>query len=240
MRTFLISSQKYDIALDRLLVRRLEQSGCVYALATSEDGVSVTVRTKASLTALADALLALMCRDLIYFELARRTDELPLALSEKQDVLRGALVEARALELPLDARDALLGYLSESDHLNLEGYLMFRLREQTTRWERCLEHTVAERLLQHEYATLLGALVDQLPPRIRELCVCLNADGSCTFSDDSDAVIEYVDCSEDGILSMLVSMAPARLTVYDLSDGRAKSLADSIVEAFAGRVRIYR
>lgn len=240
MRSIFITTQKYDIALDRLLSRRLQQSGCVYALSISGEGVSVTVRTRASMLALCDALLHLMCRDLIYFELSRRTDELPLELSEKQDVLRSALQEARALALPADARDALLQYLNEADSLNLEGYLQFRLRAQTELWERCLEHAAAEKLLRHEYAALLGVLVSKQTPRIRELCICLNADGSCTFSDDSDAMIEYVDGSDDGILSLLVSMAPAYLTVYDLSDGKAKTLADAIVEAFAGRVRVYR
>lgn len=240
MRTIFIGSQKYDIALDRLLARRLEQSGCVYALAADGEGVSVTVRTRASLMALADALMKLMCRDLIYFELARRTDELPLSLPEKQDVLQSALTEARALELPPDAREELYQYLNQEDSLNLEGYLMFRLRAQTELWKRCLEHAAAERLLRHEYAALLRVLVQKQPPRMRELCICLSADGSCTFSDDSDTLIEYVDCSVDGILSLIASMAPAYLTVYDLSEGKARALADAIVEAFAGRVRVYR
>ncbi len=240
MKSFTISSQKYDIALDRLLSRRLTQSGCVYALATDGEGVSVTVRTRASLIALADALIQLMCRDLIYFELAHRTDALPLSLSEKQDVLREALAEARAFEPPAGARDALVEYLEHADILNLEGYLCFRLREQTALWARALERVAAERWLRREYAALLGALVKKQPPRMRELCVCLNADGSCTLSDESDAMIEYVDGSEDGILNLLVHMAPACLTVYDLSDGRCKTLADAIEKAFAGRVRVYR
>lgn len=240
MRTIFVTSYKYDIALDRLLARRLEQSGCIYALATDGAGVSVTVRTRASLLALSEALLKLMCRDLVYFELAHRTDALPLTLPEKQDVLKSALSEARALTLPPDAQGALLRYLEREDRLNLEGYLMFRLREQAAFWESCLAHAAAEHLLRHEYASLLGVIVERQPPRMRELCICLNADGSCTFSDDSDAMIEYVDCSDDGILSLLVSMAPACLTVYDLSDGRAKALADAIVKAFAGRVRVYR
>ena len=63
--------------------------------------------------------------------------------------------------------------------------------------------------------------------------------GSCTLTDESDACIEYVDCSEEGILSLLVGMAPSRLTVYDLSGG-SSGLAETIARVFSGRVRIYR
>ncbi|MDO4572760.1 MAG: sporulation protein YtxC [Clostridia bacterium] len=240
MRTYRIFSNKYDIALDRLLTRRLEESGCIYALAAAEDGVSVTIRTRASMMALAEALINLICRDLIYFELARRVDELPLMLREKQQVLRDALAEARALEPPEGAREAMLRYLAEAESLNLEGYILFRLRPQLERWDRCLEQAAAEQMLRREYAALLGVIVQRQPPRMRELCICLNADGSCTLSDDSDALLEYIDCSDDGILSLLVGMAPARLTVYDLSGGRMRALADAIMEAFEGRVRLYR
>ena len=51
--------------------------------------------------------------------------------------------------------------------------------------------------------------------------------------------IEYVDCSEEGIVRLLMGMAPERLTVYDLTGGNS-SLAETLVHVFAGRVRVFR
>ena len=243
MQTYGVFTQKYDIALDRLLARRLEQCGCVYALSVVDSAVFVTVGTRASMTALAEALIQLMCRDLVYFELAHSADALPLTLGEKQDALHDALTQARLLEPPADARAKLLAYLDGNDRINLEGYMRFRLRPQTELWRACLEHAVSELLLRREFTELLGVLgklAQEQKPRIRELSVCLNADGSCTLTDDSDAVIEYADGTPDGIISLLVSLAPMRLTVYDLSGGSAKALSDAIAQVFSGRVRIYR
>ena len=64
-------------------------------------------------------------------------------------------------------------------------------------------------------------------------------DGSA-LSDDNDVHIEYVDCAPDGILNLLVNMAPMKLTVYDLSGKEKNRLTEAILQVFGDRVKLYR
>lgn len=242
MVTLTIQTNKYDIDLEKLLARRLDQCSCSYSLQPSADGVSVLVEGQEALSKLSDALSRLLCRDLQYFELAHMTDALPLTLPQKQEVLTIALENARAEEPLADVKDALHSYLADATQLNLEGYLQFRMQSALTRWELLVARAAADQALFRDYAELLELLrayAADRPPNLGEISICLHPDGSCTLTDDTDACIEYVDCSEDGILRLLISMAPARLTVYDLSGG-ASGLPDALMQVFAGRIRVYR
>ena len=51
--------------------------------------------------------------------------------------------------------------------------------------------------------------------------------------------MEYVDESGEGIISLLIGMAPARLFVYDLSGGARTELVHALTEIFSGRVCLY-
>ncbi|MEG1524851.1 MAG: sporulation protein YtxC [Clostridia bacterium] len=243
MLTYAIGTNQYDIDLGGLLSRRLSQCGCVCGLASTDGSVTVTVQDGESVKLLADALTMLLCRDLQYFELTHYVDALPLSLSEKQAVLTSTLDMARSLEQPARIRDGLVRYLGEEHRLNLEGYMRFRMRDQVERWRESIDHAAAEQILRREYTELLGVLssfVQTEEPQAGELSICIHPDGSCTLTDDMNAHIEYVDCSEDGIMSLLVGMAPTQLTVYDLSGGAGQRLTDAIRRVFAGRVKIYR
>lgn len=242
MVTRTIQTNKYDIDLEKLISRRLDQCGCRYSLQQAPDGVSVSVQGSDALISLSDALSKLLCRDLQYFELAHMTDALPLSLTQKQEVLTIALENAREEEPLSDVRAGLCTYLADAEQLNLEGYLQFRMQAALSRWELLVERAAADQALCRDYAELielLRAYAADRPPHLGEISVCLHPDGSCTLTDDTDACIEYVDCSEDGILRLLISMAPARLTVYDLSGGRS-GLPEALMQVFAGRIRIYR
>jgi len=237
-----IQTNKYDIDLKKLLSRRLDQCGCQYRLEPASDGITVSVQGQEALLSLSDALSKLLCRDLQYFELAHMTDALPLSLPQKQEVLTIALENARAEEPLSDVRAGLAAYLTDASQLNLEGYLQFRMQAALSRWELLVERAAADQALCRDYAELIGMLrayASDRPPNVGEISVCLHSDGSCTLTDDTDACIEYVDCSEDGILRLLISMSPARLTVYDLSGGTS-GLPEALMQVFAGRIRIYR
>ena len=239
----MIDTQKYDIDLEKLLSRRLSQCGCTCGIGVNGGVVSVSVSDGEQLKRLADALMLVLCRDLQYFELARMIDDLPLSLPEKQTALASALETAHESERTRPVRDALVDYLQTERYLNLEGFVQFRMQESLRFWRDCAERAATETLIRREYTELLGVLsafVKLQAPRISELSICIHPDGSCTLTDDSDACIEYVDCSEDGIVSMLVGMAPARLTIYDLSGGSGRRLTDALRRVFAGRVKVYR
>ena len=215
-----LHTQKYDVDLHRLLSRRLMQTDCAFAIEPVADGVAVSVQGAYAMEGLSAAVAALLCRDLQYFELAHMADALPLELTQKQEVLTEALQNARCQERFEEVRRGVQTYLETENEMNVEGYLRFRMQDSLELWQLCVE-------------------TDPPAAHIGELSVCLNPDGSCTLTDDSDVRIEYVDCSEEGILHLLMSMAPDRLTVYDLSGGRS-NLPETLARVFAGRIRLFR
>jgi len=87
---------------------------------------------------------------------------------------------------------------------------------------------------------VLRAFVTHQPHHAGELSLCLNPDGSYTLTDDSDSRVEYGPCAPERLLSMLVGLSPARLTVYDLSGGGREALTEALSRVFAGRVQFYR
>ena len=94
-----------------------------------------------------------------------------------------------------------------------------------------------------EYGELIDSLrrfVEGRVSRVAALSVCIHADGTITLSDDNDVHIEYVDCAPDGILNLLVNMAPGRLNVYDLSGQEKNRLTEAILRVFGDRVKLYR
>lgn len=242
MITRRIDTRQYDVNLFRLLKRRLEQHDCPCALASENGAVAVSLSEDALLP-LTNALITILINDLRYFELARMIDETPLTLPEKQQALTCALDAAQSHKPQKEAHAALLQYLRETERLNLEGYLRFRMGDSMALWRVCAEREAAEAILRREYAALLGTFhtfANRRREKAGELSVCIHPDLSCTLTDDSDACIEYVDCSEDGVVSLLIGMAPAFLTVYDLSGGSGKRLTEAIQKVFAGRVKVYR
>ena len=244
MPAWTLSTNEYDVNLKNLLSRRLAQVGAAFSLEERENrSVAVTVRDAKAQERMAEALSKLLCRDMQYFVLAKMADEMPLNIREKEEVLTDALQTARAREEVAEIRDDLRGYLAETRQLCLEGYIRFRMRDCLMLWRVCVEQAATEILMRKEYHELmdvLSAFVCVRPPRIMELQLCIHADGSCTLTDDSLVRIEYVDCSPDGIVSLLVNMAPQRLVVYDLSGKRENKLTDTLAHVFSGRVKIYR
>ena len=237
-----LHTQKYDVDLERLLARRLVQADCAFATEPIPGGVAVSVQGGDALERLSEAVAALLCRDLQYFELAHMTDALPLDLPQKQEVLTEALESARCLERLEEVRRGVEDYLATENEMNVEGYLRFRMREKLETWQLCVERAAADLMLCSEWGELmelLSALSRENCRHTGEISVCLNPDGSCTLTDDSDVRIEYVDCTDEGIVHLLMNMAPERLTVYDLSGGRSR-LAETLTHVFAGRVRVFR
>lgn len=243
MFAFEIATAKYDVDVGELLSRRLLTYPNSFCIVPSGCGVLATVEGEDAVSVAANAMSALLLRDLIYFELARMTDQLPLELPEKQEVLTETLRLARDGSGERALRRELTEYFQDQKEINLEGFMQFRMKRQLLEWQMMVERAAQEKLMSREYSELLsvlGAFVRMQQPRVGEISICINPDGSCTLTDDSDARIEYVDCSEDGIVGLLVSMAPSRLIVYDLSGGQGKKLADAIAKVFSGRVRVYR
>ena len=243
MVVFEILTFEYDLPLPKLLDRRMRELDCAYALEEIPDGAALKIRGEQPERAAAEALISVLGRDLRYFVLAEFTDSLPLTLAEKQTVLTDALEAVSHREERAVLREKLVEYLSAHRTLCLEGFLHFRMQEFLMLWELNVEQAAARVLMQKEYGELIDTLrrfVEGRASRINALSVCIHADGTITLSDDNDVHIEYVDCAPDGILNLLVNMAPMKLTVYDLSGNEKNRLTEAIVKVFGDRVRLYR
>ncbi len=239
-----IDTSGYDLDVAGLFMRRLTQSGVYPDFAQEDNLIRLTLQDDTELDGVATALALLLCRDLMHLELAAITDRQPLTLTQKQAVLTEAVRIARTGEQLGGVRRVIRDYLSEDGPtLHLNGFLRFRLPDTIAAWRRAAEQAAEELQLQQEYLELMGVLrafVQIQPSQLGEISLCLNPDGSYTITDESDARVEYTACSPERIVSILVGLAPARLTVYDLSGGQREPLNEALSRVFAGRVRFFR
>ena len=243
MTVYRILTFEYDLPLVKILNRRMSELDCAYSLKTIPDGAALKIRGEAPEEAAAEALSKILGRDLRYFALAELVDALPLSLSEKQAVLTEALETASHREEREVLKSKLVSYLRAHDAICLEGFLRFRMQEFLMLWEVAAEQAAANVLMRKEYGELMETLkrfVNGRESRVAALSVCIHADGTITLTDDADVRIEYVDCAPDGILQLLVNMAPGQLTVYDLSGDEKNRLTQAILTVFGDRVKLYR
>lgn len=242
MSSWIIQTMEYDVDLERLLRDRLREGGAPFALSAAPGGVGVRMEGRQGLDALARALSAVLLQDLVSFEVAAMTDETPLPLNDRRQVLGRAVDAARQREDQTETAERLADYLAHESALCLEGFLRFRMRSTLLFWRLCVEEAFSGLLLEKEYAEaadVLRLLLEERPPRCPSLRLCLHGDGLCSLSDGGSLRMEYVDENGEGILSLLIGMAPARLIVYDLSGGRRRELVRALTEIFSGRVCLY-
>lgn len=246
-----VGTLEYDADIGRLILRRLAaeypgEAGMEKRLSAGRDQAQFEVCGEGDLERWCNAVRGLLLRDLSHFELARMVNELPLALEEKRRVLPEAVKLSRSSPEPAGAESvfrALLAFYAEEDHLNLEGFMRFRMQEVLRDWEICVMRAAEELLLEAEYWELmqvLSAFVQLRPPQVRDVYIILNPDGSCTLTDDQDSRIDYDRCTGDGVMSVLVGLSPERITVYDLSGGASAGLAETLVRVFEDRVRVFK
>ena len=242
MSSWIIQTMEYDVDLHALLSARLREGGAPFALSEAPGGVGVRMEGRQGLESLARALATVLLHDLVPFEVAAMADETPLGLDDRRQVLRQAVDAAQKREDPEETVRRLCAYLAQEGKLCLEGFLRFRMRPVLLFWRLCVEEAFSRLLLEKEYAEaaqVLRLLLDQRPPRCPSLRLCLHGDGLCSLSDGAELRVEYVDETGEGILSLLVGLAPARLIVYDLSGGARRELVRTLTEIFSGRVCLY-
>lgn len=242
MPSWIIRTFEYDIDTAALLGRRLRAARVPFTLGEAAGGCAVTLRCPKSAEALGEAVCGLLCRDLLPFVLASMADATPFTLEEKQRLVHSALQSARAEEDVSPVKRRLTEYLQQERVLCLEGYLRFCMEGTLLFWQLCLEQAAAGLLLQKEYGELVSLLqgyVQEQPEKLEELQLCLHKDGSCTLTDRQALCIEYADPSQEGLVSLLVSMAPRHLTVYDLTGTSPSPLTDTLLQVFSGRISLY-
>lgn len=243
MRVCSVGTGKYEADIGQLLNRRLGQEGGLTARSLGRGGAEAGISGPEGFRAWCRALSDVLTMDLSQFELAYMVNELPVSLEEKKAILPEAIRLSRRRCAREKVQEMLEEYFGSHDHLVLEGFMAFRMKECKQEWERCVIRAADELLLNVEYMELMQALaafVRLRAPRMREVYVILNPDGSCTLTDEEELRIDYERCTTDGIMSILVGLAPERITVYDLSGGRSAGLGESLTRIFEGRVRFFR
>ena len=167
-------------------------------------------------------------------------------MAELEDRLNAVLSDPAQMEKIAQMASRLMGSIAPVLALLIlvptSPALMVDMPETLLFWRLCVEEAFSELLLEKEYdqaADVLRLLLDERPPRCPSLRLCLHGDGLCSLSDGEELRMEYVDESGEGILSLLVGMAPARLIVYDLSGGTRRELVRALTEIFSGRVCLY-
>ena len=243
MGVYSIGTEKYEADIGWLMSKRLEKLGCGIVIHGDKSSVSAELSGAVQMEEWCAAVAELLLMDLAQFEIAYMVNELPISLEEKKAVLPGAIRMARRSDGVGAVQNALVEYFGDHHHLQLEGYMGFRMKEYRREWERCVLKAADELLLDAEYMELmrvLAAFVKLRSPQAGDIYVILNPDGSCTFTDDKDIRIDYERCTGDGIMSVLVGLAPESITVYDLSGGRCTSLFDNLQRVFEGRVRFFK
>lgn len=243
MGIYSIGTDKYETDINALLRRRMERLGCGIITDGDRKHASAEISGAVQMEEWCTAVAELLLMDLAQFEIAYMVNELPISLDEKKAILPEAVRSARRTGEIGAVQSALVGYFSENEHLQLEGYMGFRMKEYRQEWERCVLKAADELLLDEEYMELmrlLAAFVKLRSPQAGDIYLILNPDGSCTFTDDRDIRIDYERCTGDGIMSVLVGLAPESITVYDLSGGRCATLFENLQRIFEGRVRFFK
>ena len=242
MPSWIIHTAEYDVDTAALLRRRLLAAHAPFALGEAAMGCAVTIEGAKGAELLAEALCEVLCRDLLVFALSAMADGTPFSLEEKRSLVLSAARAARSQEDTTLLKRQLTAYLRRENRLCLEGYMRFRMEGTLLFWELCIEQAAAQLLLQKEYGELISLLqgyVQEQPDKLEELQLYLHEDGSCTLTDKEALCIEYADPSQEGLVSLLVSMAPRHLTVYDLAGPGHQGLVDTLLQVFSGRISLY-
>ncbi|MDD4074634.1 MAG: sporulation protein YtxC [Eubacteriales bacterium] len=242
-RVCAVRTQQYEADIGKLMRRRLAaEEHEPQILSSDKKSIEIRLKKPAHTESWLSAVSGLLLYDLSHLELAVRIDALPVNLREKQWILSKAAKLSRGLEKRA-VQGELAAFFTETDALNLEGFVRFRMQNVQLAWDACVRQATEELLLEKEYRKLIGilsAFVRMQKPRIDCIYIILNPDGSCTLTDDMDMRVRYACDKGDGVVSLLVGLAPERITVYDLSGGRSDMLTDVLLRVFEDRVKYFK
>lgn len=242
MRIFRIYSYKYNIDIAKLIKRRFNAAGMNYSiLKSTEQAVEIGI-TDDEPELFCRALCEILLSDIMQFELADIIRGIPTSLEIKREILMRAVSYAYKAAVRTPVRQALCEYFSDNDSLVLEGFITFRMPDTLEIWERCVEKAAEDCLLtvqQEELAQLICDLVSLCPESIKEVIVIVRKDGSCTVVDEDDNHIDYPCSAYDSVMSILLTLDPERILIYDMTGNTEGELISSLKSVFSGRVRVY-
>ena len=241
MRICSVETREFDADILALMGRRLKRCGDVDVEVEGGRAHARAELDSEGFPVWCAAVEELLLYDLMHFELARMVEAMPIPLNDKREILSESVREVRKSGSK-GIVTLIMEHYASADKLNLEGFMRFRMRDVVASWELTVMRAAEEQLIKNEYLELmsvLNAFVRLQPAKVREISVVLNPDGSCTVTDDSSARIDCDNCAGDSVISMLVSLAPERVTVYDLSFGKCSLLSEVLTRVFEGRIKFF-
>ncbi len=145
-------------------------------------------------------------------------------------------------------------YLSQSNILNIEGFVRFRLREYRDQLEILLYDTIDDYLAEKEYEAfidMLCAYVDFQYPVLDLIHIRENDDGSFSFYDFSQNNISIV-CenelrsempeallsNEDKLISILLILIPKRIIWHKCKNDKYPNLLNTVEKIFKDRLSV--
>jgi len=146
----------------------------------------------------------------------------------------------------------LADFLNQSDHIILEGFVTFRMKEYVKELEEIMDWAVRQYLIEKEYQEfikLLTCFVKMQKPKFHCVHVIAEKDSSFSVYDENMDRIseqwfneweeEQTDGTikeEDLLISFLISAAPEKIVVHNASDIANRELLETISRVFSGRV----
>ena len=197
-------------------------------------------------------------RDLIFYDLIRdnyfyfkREEQQQIADLARRSFQKGIYChQQKAVQLIIENR--IKEYLfSEGQHLNLEGFINFRLQDFQDELKKAVEVAVESYLMEKEYRELirmLRYLLELEEPKIDLVHLLVDKRGQIWVADGQFKKIDphqwedfsmeglegYFDF-EDVLISMLVSIAPGKVLIHKNVLPRYPKLVDTIKRIFEQR-----
>ncbi|MEG1559912.1 MAG: sporulation protein YtxC [Clostridia bacterium] len=237
-----IATMEYKIDITRLFLRRLKDTGADLPVSGKEDSFTVQIASETDFEACISATTELILMDISQFEIAKLVNDIPFELEARREILKEAIRYAKNAAMRTPVRRDLTRHFKESENLVLEGFIRFRMHETALIWERAVDKAAEEYLIsleQRELNLFLSEFANLRESIVEEVTLILTAEGNCILTDDSNSRIEYGKDGFDVLISVLVSLSPGMITVYDLSMGDCDELIRSIDRVFNERVRVY-
>lgn len=241
MEEFIISSHAYGNAFVPIIKRRLEEHGI--ACLNVQEGAVLANTSEDNRGELALAAAELIIIDLRPFEMERLIKQMPFSEAEAEAILPRALKLSYRKEDLKEAYVLLNEFLASSRLVVAEGFLRFRMPLMLERWASSADRAGTELLMRREYSELfmLSAAIGKETRRAcTEVSLIVFSDSSCTLSDDSGCSIECACIDESFMLSLLRSLSPMKLFVYDLSGEGTDDLLSEVRSYFGDRAVIFR
>lgn len=236
-----IMSIDYKRELPVFLKRRLKKNG-VRAVRSEEGLVQVEVE-RDGIAALSKVLADLMLCDLRPFEIMRLINLLPKELRDKGIIFQYSLKITSECHTRDLIEKSIAEYLLAESVFVVEGFLRFRNTIMLEEWAAAVDKAGEEHLLAVEYRDILKTLrlvnsIDATDCEDNGAVVILYGDGSCTITMGCIR-IECCKVQQSRIISLLVTLAPVKVTVYDLTDGSGIRITNILYAVFNKAMTLY-